>query len=66
MRPPALTELGIARVMALWELNTYATHTEIVTYTNYLLSIRDRLIWQELDRMCGYDMVTAVKIAEMQ
>ncbi len=66
MRPPALTELGIARVMYLWDLDKYAEHIEVVMYTNYLLSIRDWEISQDLDRMCGTDVNTALKISEMR
>ena len=52
----------IADIMWLW----YHDLIEAERYHNYLLGIRDNRIWIELDSLCGYDMVTAVKIAEMQ
>jgi hypothetical protein len=60
-----LSKNVIAEITDVWAY-PHQFYTEEMEYIHYLTQIRDRLIWQELDRMCGYDVVTAVKIAEMQ
>lgn len=62
----ALTDKQIADVMFGWSIDNEHAFEEQVAYTGYLTWIRDRLIWQYLDAMCGFDVITALEIAEMQ
>jgi len=59
-------EVEIAQIMEVWDIETYNGTPALVEYTNYLIKLRDRSIWRPLDNLCHNDVVTAVKLAEMQ
>lgn len=64
--PYYIDDIDCTYVMDTWDIETYNGNPAIVQYINYLTSIRDFNYWQTLDRLCGYDVTTAIKIAEMQ
>jgi hypothetical protein len=60
-----LSKNVIAEIMDVWAY-PHQFMTEEMEYINYLTRIRDTQIWHYLDARCGFDVVTALKIAEMQ
>lgn len=60
-----LSKVAIADIMDVWAY-PHELLTEELEYIHYLIQIRDVLIHQELDALCGFDMITAVALAEMQ
>ena len=61
-----LDKVEIAQIMEIWDIETYNGTPAVVKYANYLIKLRDRSIWRHIDNLCHNDVVTAVKIAEMQ
>ena len=60
-----LSKVAIAEIMDVWAY-PHQFVTEEMEYINYLLRMRDFNIWRTLDSWCGTDVITALKIAEMQ
>ena len=60
-----LTKNVIAEIMDVWAY-PHQFLTEEMEYIHYLTELRDLSIRRTLDDWCGTDVITALKIAEMQ